>query len=138
VALVALQVFVRPAPSAARGMAAVRPAAASPGTAVAAAPVRVTAPTPARSGPETAAFVAQRLVLLSPTESHNTASLVIVAGRDPVRPLPTAEAAPRSPRPSIEQFVFEQPSTGNDNLPTLHIRQSADAQTEMAAYQFQR
>jgi anti-sigma factor RsiW len=139
VALVALQVFVRPAAPTAKGATAARPAAVSTGaTLVTAVPVRVDAPAPAGYGQPTAAFVAQRLVLFSPTGSQNPSSLVIVAERDPSPPLSTAKVAPRSLRPSIEQFVFEPPSTGNDNPPVLRIRQTTDAQAEMAAYQFQR
>jgi anti-sigma factor RsiW len=131
VALVALQVFVRPAAPAAKDATVARPTAVSTGaTPAALVPVRVDAPAPA--------FVAPRLVLSSPTGSQSPASLVIVAERNPSFPPPTARVAPRSLRPSIEQFVFEQPASGNDNPPVLRIRQTTDAQAEMTAYQFQR
>ncbi len=139
VAFVAMQAFLRPAPPAAARPLAARPAAVSPGVTVAAAvPVRLNVPPSGGSGQVTAAFVAQRLAVFSPTGPQTGVSLVIVAGRDPSRAPSTAEAAPRSLRPSIEQFVFEQSSPGNDNLPTLRIRPTTDAQAEMTAYQFQR
>lgn len=135
VAFVAVQAFLRPAqPTAPRAIAA-RPVAGS--TVATAVPVRLNVP-PVRSGQATEAFVAQRLSAFSPTGPQSAASLVIVAGRDPARPLSTVEAAPHSLRPSIEQFVFEQPAPGNDNVSVLRIRQTTDDQAEMAAYQFQR
>jgi len=90
---------------------------------------------------DTASYVADRLTLLAPGRVRNSTSLVIVsgpAGTAARRPLTAVKNAPSPARPTIEQFVFEQPATAPDTPQVFRVRQTGDNQEQMAAYQFQR
>ena len=103
--------------------------------------VHMDATAPRADNFDTASFVADRLTLLAPGRVQNATSLVIVSGSTGAaarRPLTAVKNAPSPARPTIEQFVFEQPATAPDTPQVFRVRQTGDNQEQMAAYQFQR
>ena len=137
-ALVAVQVFLRPDHSSARGSLATSPAAsltsAQTGLVKATAPVHMDAtasPVSLRIG----SLNARPLLVFSPGNLQGKTPLIVV--KSPVAP-PPVYTSPRTLRPSIEQFVFEQSPSSSSSPKIYRNRQQMDGQTEMAAFQFQR
>jgi hypothetical protein len=137
-ALVAVQVFLRPDHNSARGSLAMSPAAslasAQTGLVKATAPVHMDAtasPVSLRIG----SLNARPLLVFSPGNLQGKTPLIVV--KSPVAP-PPVYTSPLTLRPSIEQFVFEQSSSISSSPKIYRNRQQMDGQTEMAAFQFQR
>ncbi len=138
VALVAVQVFLRPDRNSARGSLATapaaRPASAQTGLVKATAPVHMDAtayPVSLRIG----SLNARPLLVFSPGNLQGKTPLIVV--KSPVAP-PPVYTSPLTLRPSIEQFVFEQSPSISSSPKIYRNRQQMDGQTEMAAFQFQR
>jgi hypothetical protein len=143
VALVAVQVLLRPDYNSARGSLVTAPAAslasAQTGLVKTAAPVHMDA---------TASPVSLRIgsldprppLVFSPGNLPGKTPLVVV--KSPAAPavplLPPVYVSPLTLRPSIEQFVFEQPPLTSGSPKVYRNRQQMDRQTEMTAFQFQR
>ena len=143
VALVAVQVFLRPDRNSTRGSLATAPAAslasAQTGLVKASAPVHMDAtasPVSLRIG----SLNARPLLVFSPGILQGKTPLVVVKSpaAPAVAPLPPVYASPLTLRPSIEQFVFEQSPSSSGSPKIYRSRQQMDGQTEMTAYQFQK
>jgi hypothetical protein len=134
VALVAVQAWRTPAaiPRPAAVVAVAAPAAVVPVA------LRMDASSPRGYNLTAAAFVADRLNLLSPGRLQNSTSLVFVNGPAPLRRLTAVKASAAAARPSIEQWVFEQSAPDSAAPQVFRVRQNGDSPEEMAAYQFQR
>jgi hypothetical protein len=136
-ALVAVQVFLRPDRNSARGSLATSPAAglasAQTGLVKATAPVHMDAtasPVSLRIG----SLNARPLLVFSPGNLQGKTPLIVV--KSPAAP--AVYTSPLTLRPSIEQFVFEQSPAISSSPKIYRNRQQMDGQTEMAAFQFQR
>lgn len=140
VALVAVQVFLRPNRNSARGSLAPAPAAslasAQTGLVKASAPVHMDAtasPVSLRIG----SLNARPPLVFSPGNLQGKTPLIVVKS-PAVAPLAPVYASPLTLRPSIEQFVFEQSPSSSGSPKIYRSRQQMDGQTEMTAYQFQK
>jgi hypothetical protein len=143
VALVAVQVLLRPDYNSARGSLVTAPAAslasAQTGLVKTAAPVHMDAaasPVSLRIG----SLNPRPPLVFSPGNLPGKTPLVVV--KSPAAPavplLPPVYVSPLTLRPSIEQFVFEQPPLTSGSPKVYRNRQQMDRQTEMTAFQFQR
>jgi len=95
-----------------------------------------TSPRPAATGAGVVANLhLSRMPLPAQPASVSFVSVSAAASRSY---LPAAQGAPGTSRPSIEQFVFEEPDAATEVPVLLRYRQPADSQIARTAYQFQR
>jgi hypothetical protein len=140
VALVAMQLFLRPERNSARGSYVTVPAAS-----LASAPTGLVKTSGSVRMDAMASPVSLRIERLNarPMLVFSSGDLpgktpLIVVKSPAESTLPAAYTSPLTLRPSIEQFVFEESPAISGSPKIYRNRQQTDGQTEMTAFQFQR